>query len=196
MNPWRDSVRFAQPLRAVLCTGTRSAAAIAEEEAHDREQAAFERGQREGEQALGAQLLRQRSELSELQQGVLNSLSAAVPRVVQETEKVLVELALETARKLVADMPISAEMVQAVIHQAISEVEQETEFEVSLNPQDLALLQKSAPGSDGAQALPQNIRLTSSPDVGPGGCIVYTRFGMIDARRETKIEILRDALKL
>lgn len=196
MNPWRDSVRFAQPLRGVLFTGARSATEVAEQAAREREQTAFERGQRQGEQALGEQLLRQRTELLELQQGVLHSLAAAIPRVVQETEKVLVELALETARKLVADMPISAEMVQSVIRQAISEVEQETEFEVDLHPEDLALLQKALPDSGEGQALPHNIRLASSQDVSRGGCIVHTRFGMIDARRETKIEILRDALKL
>ena len=65
------------------------------------EQAAFERGLAEGEKRLGEQLLRQRTELLELQNGVLASLRDAVPRVVRQSEAALIQVALEVARKLV-----------------------------------------------------------------------------------------------
>ena len=46
------------------------------------EQAAYERGLAEGEKRLGQQLLVQRAELAELQNGVLASLRQAVPPLI------------------------------------------------------------------------------------------------------------------
>jgi flagellar biosynthesis/type III secretory pathway protein FliH len=39
------------------------------------------------------------------------------------------------------------------------------------------------------------VELISSTEVSRGGCVVQTRFGVIDARRETKLELLQESLK-
>jgi flagellar biosynthesis/type III secretory pathway protein FliH len=44
------------------------------------------------------------------------------------------------------------------------------------------------------QGRPDRVEFRPRPEVSRGGCILHTRFGVIDARRETKIESLRDAL--
>jgi flagellar assembly protein FliH len=164
---------------------------------HDpaREQAAFERGLAEGERRLGEQLVRQRMELQELQNGVLAGLREAVPQVIRQSESALVQLALEVARKLINDIPISVDMVEAAIRSALAQAEQSTEFLVSLHPDDLALLQKCnspalLPGPNNA-----TIRFQPSTEVSRGGCLVHTRFGVIDARRETKFELIRQSLE-
>jgi flagellar biosynthesis/type III secretory pathway protein FliH len=38
------------------------------------------------------------------------------------------------------------------------------------------------------------LRFAGSSEVTRGGCLVQTRFGVIDARRETKLEQLRQTL--
>ena len=159
-----------------------------------REQAAFERGLAEGEKRLGEQLLRQRTELLELQNGILTSLREAVPQVVRQSESALIQLALEVAHKLVGDLPVSAEMVGAVVRTALAQVEESAEFHVYLHADDLALLQKCnspvllpGPGNEAA-------RFQASPEVTRGGCLVQTRFGVIDTRRETKLELIRESL--
>ena len=38
------------------------------------------------------------------------------------------------------------------------------------------------------------LRFSHSSEIGRGGCIIQTRFGLIDARRETKLEQLRQTL--
>jgi flagellar biosynthesis/type III secretory pathway protein FliH len=38
------------------------------------------------------------------------------------------------------------------------------------------------------------LRFSGAAEVTRGGCIVQTRFGLVDARRETKMEQLRQAL--
>lgn len=184
------TISFTAPLRDVRV------AAILPPPAPAGEQAAYERGRLEGEQALSQQLLQQRAELLELHQGVVESLRAVVPRLIQETERTLVELALEAARKIVAGFPIQVKMVEAVVHEAVGQVEDSAEIAVHLHPDDLALLRKHQ--SPILQGLPETgpVRFAGSSEVTRGGCLVHTRFGVVDARRETKIEQIRQSLAL
>lgn len=146
---------------------------------HSAVEEAYHRGFRDGESSLNAQLLQQRNEVAELQQGILQSLRQAVPGVVRETEQALVALTLEVAGKLVSGLPITAEMVQAAVQEALGQLEQTAECQVYLHPEDLQLIQGYA-RLDGHQ-------YHASPEISRGGCVVKTSFGVIDVRRETKL---------
>jgi flagellar assembly protein FliH len=177
-----ETIQLLQPLRDVRLASD-----------HDRDQVAYERGRRDGEEALSEQLLKQRAELLELQTGVLNSLRQAVPKVVHDCENVVVTLAIEAAQRLVAGMPVSSAMIEAAIREALAQVEQATEFSIYLHPEDLALLQKL----NSPLLVPEGgdqMHFHASSEVTRGGCLVQTRFGVIDARRETKVEQLKKAL--
>ena len=156
--------------------------------------AAYDRGRIDGEKAVSEQLIKQRGEMNELFQGIMTSMSQAVPQVVRETENMLVSLALEVAQKLVAEMPISAEMVEAAIQDALGQVEGTAQVTIRLHPADLEILQNGnsllLDNSHGAT----EFRFLGSPEVSRGGCLVQTRFGVVDARRETKFDLLKQNL--
>ena len=156
--------------------------------------ASFERGRIEGEKNLGAQLVQQRAEVMELQTGVLAALRNAVPQVARDCERALVTLAIEAAQRLVGGLPITAEMVEASVKEACAQVEDSAELNVQLHPDDLALLQKVNSPLLLPQGGRERIHFHASAQVTRGGCVVQTRFGVIDARRETKIELLKNAL--
>jgi flagellar assembly protein FliH len=194
---WSESISPGRPLAGIRLVGSPNANGSAVAEAADprREQTAYERGLAEGERRLSEQLLRQRSELLALQNGIFTSLRQAVGQAVRQSESTLIELALETARRLVSDLPVSAEMIEASIRCALAHVEASTEYHVFLNAEDLALLQRAnspallpGPGNE-------DVRVHSSGEVTRGGCIVKTRFGEIDARRETKLDLIRQSLE-
>ena len=153
--------------------------------------ASYERGRIEGERALGEQLVQQRTEMQNLFQGALSSLRGAVPQVVRDTEQMMVALALEIARKLVGDLPVSVEMVEAAVREALSQVEGTADFQVRLHPEDLELLQRAGSPLLSSPGESREIRFHGSLDVTRGGCLVQTRFGIIDGRRETKFELLK-----
>ncbi|MFO1486970.1 MAG: FliH/SctL family protein [Verrucomicrobiota bacterium] len=187
---WSDTIPFRQPLRDVRLL-VQSPAQDWREHLQEREQAAYERGQRDGERSLSGQLVQQRNEMSELQRGVLEALRNAVPQVVLETQTTLITLALESARKVVAGLPIDAALIDAVVREALQQVEETAEITVQLHPDDLALLRRQE--SPILNGLPDAgpLRFATSASVTRGGCLVQTRFGLIDARRETKFEQLR-----
>lgn len=193
MPPLRETIQFAQPLREAraLC-GTnlagRNNGVVATE------QAAYERGRREGEKALSEQLLRQRGELIELQNGVLKSLRHSITDVTQECEGAMVALALEIAGKLVSDLPISSEMIEAAVREALSNVEQKSSLTVLLNPMDFELLQQANAPVLLSDVGGERLKFQTSPQVSRGGCMVQTHFGVIDARRETKLEAFKQSL--
>jgi flagellar assembly protein FliH len=140
---------------------------------------------------LSEQLLKQRVETHELFQGLLASLRQAVPQVIRDTESMMVSLTLEVAQKLVADMPVSAAMVEAVVHDALGQVESTAQVTVRLHPADLKLLQKAHSSLLVTDEGANEFRFLGSPDVTRGGCLVQTRFGVVDARRETKFDLLK-----
>jgi flagellar assembly protein FliH len=192
MKPWSDTLTLPKPLRQVCLK--EEAVAAAHVASAEELRASYEQGRREAEQALSQQLFQQRAEIHELMRGVLASLRQSVPQVVRETENAMIALSLAVAQKLVAGMPISATLVEEVVRDALAQIEGTAQFTVRLHASDLELLQKSdsplLAAGDGAE----EFRFLSSPEVTRGGCLVQTKFGTVDARRETKFDLLQRTL--
>jgi len=187
---WSDSIMFheaPQNVRLLLKAPMQDW----QDHLREREQSAYEQGRRDGQRMLGEQMLQQRNEMVELQNGVLLSLKQSLPRMIQENESALMNLALELAQKIVAGIPIDPTVVEAVVQEALQQASDTAGVVIKLHPDDLALLRKH--NSPLLNGLPETgtLRFTVSSEVTRGGCIVQTRFGQIDARRETKVEQLR-----
>jgi flagellar assembly protein FliH len=194
MKSWSENIPLPAPLRDARIASPLVVSTPSDPALQDQWKASYDLGRIEGEKALSEQLFKQRADLHELMQGLINSLRQAVPQVVRETETMVVSLALEVAQKLVGDLPISVPMVEAAVRDALLQVEGTEQLTVRLHPADLELLQNSGspvlntPGNDG------DCRFLGSPEVTRGGCLVQTRFGIVDARRETKFDLMKRSL--
>ena len=201
MKSWSETLVLAAPLRDVRLVPAAAAAATARATPASADpgwpqqlEESYQRGRIEGERALGEQLIQQRAELQELFQGVLEALRNAVPQVLRESEQAVIELALELARKIVADLPITPEMITQVVRDALTEVEGGSELKVRLHPLDLELLEKHHSGLLTAHDHTRKMCFIPSPEVTRGGCMIETNFGVLDARRESKCELLKQSL--
>jgi flagellar biosynthesis/type III secretory pathway protein FliH len=128
-----------------------------------------------------------------LQEGILGALKDSIPGVVRECESHLAALAVEVARKLVDGIPVSAEMVEAAVSTAMRQVEESSHYTIFINPADLQLLESKTSSLLGANDT-RKITVTASNEISRGGCIVETPFGRVDARRETKFDLLKNAI--
>jgi flagellar assembly protein FliH len=190
---WAETITFPQPLQDVrLLAGAPTQ--DWQQFLREREQAAFEEGRRAGETALNEQLLQQRNDTVELQRGILTSLRNTLPKVAHEAETALIDLAFESAQKIVAGLPVDLAMVEHTVREALRQAEDTAEIVIQLHPEDLALLRQHQ--SDVLNGSPETgpLRFIHSAEISRGGCVIQTRFGLIDARRETKIEQLRQSL--
>lgn len=192
-----DPVRFAQPLKAAEVL-TPAYPAECEKRFAERERTAFELGVIDGQRALGIQLTQQRVDLMELQSGILQSLRRAVPEVALAVEDELVKMALTVAIRLVGSAAIDAAVVRHVVTEAIANATEAPEMSVVLHPDDLLLLQAAQEGTGvriGVESgLNQVINFEAGIEVPRGGCLVKTPFGLIDARRDTQVQKLRQSL--
>ena len=183
-----------QPLREVRLTIPGNSAANAHSAEAQAGQAIYEQGRADGEKKLSEQLLQQRQDILQLQHGVLKSLQEAVPQVVRDCEQALTALAFELAQKLTANAPISAEMVQAAVQEALSHVQETTDYHLYLHPEDLELLQRTNSPLLSSNSGGQHFHFHPAPEITRGGCLVKTQFGIIDAQRETKVELLKKSI--
>jgi flagellar assembly protein FliH len=191
MNSWSETITLPAPLRDA-CPALAPQPTDAPLRASW--QAGYDQGRIEGEKALSEQLFKQRGELQELLHGTLDSLRQTIPQVVRDTENMMVSVALEVARKLVSDMPISVPMVEAAVRDALTHVESSAQVTVRLHPADLELLQNANSTLLTSSDAPNDFRFLSSAEVSRGGCLVETRFGTVDARREVKFDLLKETL--
>ncbi|PAW81456.1 MAG: hypothetical protein B9S33_16635 [Pedosphaera sp. Tous-C6FEB] len=196
----REILRLPAPLRGVRPAGLPAPAPLPPSEpmptvdVEALTRAAYERGRLEGERAVSEQLVRQRVEFSELQNGLLATLRDTFPRVAQECEMTMIALALEAAQRLVAGLTLTSEMVEATVREAIAQANDTSELDVLVNEEDFKLLEHAQSPLLAAGTGPEKIRIAVAPDLTRGSCIVHTRFGTVDARRETKLENLRQSL--
>lgn len=193
MKSWSETIRFNQPLKNVTLAPAPGSPEW-ENRVRERERAAYERGRIEGERALGQQLVQQRSDLLELQNGILTSLRQTLPKVIKEAEESLIQLAHAAVEKIVAETPVSVELVEAVVREALAQLDHEANIVVMLHPQDLELLRKINAPLLLEQVGGQPLRFQAAQDITRGGCLLQTNFGVVDARRESKLERLRNSL--
>ncbi|HEY1790759.1 MAG TPA: FliH/SctL family protein [Verrucomicrobiae bacterium] len=192
---WSKSVSFEQPVADARLV-VKARAADGQEQVRELEKAAYEKGRQDAERHLEEQLSQQRTEMAELQNGVIHSMQEMLPKMRHEMESALIQLSLESAQKIVGGLPINAKTVEKVVREALEQVQDTAEIAVQLHPDDFALLRKhkSPLLKDSPETGP--IRFVASAEVTRGGCIVQTRFGLVDALRETKLEQLRKAVNL
>lgn len=178
----------------------------AEEALQAREEAGYERGRREAEEQHQKNLEELRKQWQQEWEAahraeairILEALNKNVHQQLSDTFKALekhaIMLAGEAAIKLTAGIPLSADMVEAYVREAMNLVEQDTEITIIINPQDLALLEQHQSSLLNRAGATPVIRFRPDDKIGRGGCRLETRFGEMDARRETKIELLRKAV--
>lgn len=193
MQPCLQAITLPLPLHGALLASPGKVDTL-DNRIRDREAASYRRGRAEAEHEAAQQLERVRAEFAELQGGVLQSLRQSVATVTRDCQPALVTIALEAARKLVAGLPVSEAHIEAVVQEALAEIEDKAQLRVLLHPDDLVMLERSGSKLLTTSVGGDRMRVEASTEVTRGGCIVQTRLGVIDARRESKFEMLQQAV--
>jgi flagellar assembly protein FliH len=156
------------------------------------EQEAYRRGIDAARALADQQMVEMRADIEQLSDGVLQKLSRLEPQLFSQLRDALPGLALEIARRLLAGYEPTPEIVSKVCEEALGELFPEREnLELAISTQDAALLEKLNP--EWMQRYP-GLRIRPEPTFGPGDCQVRSRFGVTDARLQTKLTALEHSL--
>ncbi len=149
------------------------------------EKAAYAQGFSEGEKAgretgenLVGAVLKQYA-------GTLDELKELRRTILTGSEREVVRLSLEIARKVVKrEVAVDEELILALVKVALSRLADQTLITVRLNPKDCQSILNHRPTPANRDSLAEGIRLLEDPMITRGGCLIETESGVIDARVE------------
>ena len=202
-----DNIENSEPIADVKLVepdaiGSSVAKKIDETQLVEREQVGYERGRLEASAEYEERIRELRVELDNTRRNGVTNLLANLEQTVQsqltrrlrDLEGELIEFSTEAAIRLVNGVPITTDIVEAAIRDAVSNAEQNTEVSVFVNPEDMKMLK--ADDSDLLNPSPheRKMKFVVDPKITRGGCVVDTNCGLIDGQRETRIELLKQTL--
>jgi flagellar assembly protein FliH len=184
-------VPFDRPLRGAAIPG-QAGRFLSESELAKRDDAAYARGVDDARALADQDMVEFRADIQRLSEGVFSKLSTLEPTLVAQLRDELPSLAVEIARRLLAGYEPPAEVIARICEEALAEIFPERDnLELVVAPRDAALLEKLNP--DWLARYP-GLRIRAEATLSPGDCQVRSRFGLTDARIETKLNALQTGL--
>jgi len=193
MPPSKLTVRFPVPPRSVFVAGTSQPERTYSQEQFDAAcREAHQRGAHEATELIERQMLDLRADVQHLQTSTFSRLSAAHAELIAQFRTLLPEIVTEIASRVISATPISQETVLGIVGEVLQGIEHRSpDLEVRLAPHDLELI--AGHESDFREKHPA-LTFLADTELKPGDCIVQSRFGMLDGRISTKLQICKEAL--
>ena len=184
-------IAFDRPLTGALLPGSASRA-YTEAELAARTEEAYRKGVDATRDAVDQKIVEMRVDMEQLSTGVLAKLATVETATLAQLREALPALAIDIAKRLLAGYEPPAEMVAKLCHEALEQLFPEREgLELSLCPRDAALLEQVSPHW---LARYPALKVKQDANLAPGDCQVRSRFGLTDARQETKLAVLAHGL--
>jgi flagellar assembly protein FliH len=153
---------------------------------------AYRRGVDGARAVADQQMVEFRADMENLSEGVLQKLGAIEPAMLAQLREALPGLAIEIARRLLAGFEPPPEIIERFCREALDQLFPEREgLELALCPRDAEQLNHLSP--DWLQRYP-GLRVRTDASLAPGDCLVRSRFGLTDGRRQTKLTALEHSL--
>lgn len=183
-----EIITFSRPLTGVRLRGDAAAEARREAELSE----AYQRGYDAAAEEVRAARDAERAELVAFRDQTLQRLAECGQRLGEKAEAALPGLILEGVRRVLPEVEIDGALIGKVIREILDErVPDGTTLLVLLSPQDCELMEKLCAESPSSYP---NIEFKSDAALQRGDCLVQSRFGTTDARIETKLRNLGEAL--
>lgn len=165
--------------------------AASEHEKTELEKAVYEKKLQESRAAIEAELHAETGSLRENLTATIDRISSLAKEVTAKLESEVVELALEIAKKIVArEINTDREVVLAVTRTALTKLHARTLASVHLHPDNLVFVQENRDRLN----FHGSLELIEDKSITPGGCLIHTDAGDIDARIESQFDEIAHGL--
>lgn len=162
----------------------------AELSAHAQE--GYRRGVDAARSLADQQMVEFRADVESLGDGIFKKISELEPQILAQLRDALPGLALDLAKRLLAGYEPPPEVVSRLCEEALAELFPERDnLELTISPRDAAFLEQLKPAW--LDRYP-GLKLRTDAALAPGDCQVRSRFGLTDARQQTKLTALAHSL--
>jgi flagellar assembly protein FliH len=180
-------IAFDRPLSGVALPGGRGRQCT-EADLSEMTEAAYRRGVDATRASADQQMVEFRHDMEQLGDGVFKKLTELESSLMAQIREALPGLAVEIGRRLLAGYEPPPEVVARLCQESLEQLYPERDgLEISLSARDADLLNTLNPSW---LKLYANLRIRIDAALAPGDCQVRSRFGLTDARQETKLAAL------
>jgi len=123
-------------------------------------------------------------------------LDKTIKNLNEEYEKKVLPIALKAAKKiLAAELKTNPEAIVNIVKGALKPVSQHVKVKIFVNKQDLDILEKEKSKIKEILDQVQSFSLEERNDIEPGGCIIETEKGIINAQLENQFRAIEAAFQ-
>ncbi len=123
-------------------------------------------------------------------------LDSSIKDLSKEYEAKILSIALKAAKKIVAEeLKTHPDTIVNIIKGALKPVTQHLKVKIFVNKQDLDILEKEKPKIKEMLQQVQIFSLEERNDIEPGGCIIETEKGIINAQLDNQFRAIEAAFK-
>jgi type III secretion protein L len=120
---------------------------------------------------------------------------AARSQYLADSELELIRLAVRVAQKIIgAELRLNPEAIVSLARESMQSLGRERSLTLRVSTDSLALMRERIQSLRETAGPKRSIEVVSDRSVGPGGCIVESEYGVIDARLETQIRCMEEIL--
>lgn len=152
--------------------------------------------------AKEAEAIKEAAEAKGFQEGLkqwaenLKLLEDEIQRVHQEVSETIIPVALKAAKKIIGrEIDTSKEVVVDIVLNNLKAVAHHKKIRIHVNQQDLRTLEANKDRLKKNFEHLESLQLIESDDVNPGGAIIETEGGIINAQLENLIRVLEKAFE-
>jgi len=123
-------------------------------------------------------------------------LDSSIKNLSKEYEAKILSIALKAAKKIVAEeLKMHPEAIVNIIKGALKPVTQHLKVKIFVNKQDLDILEREKPKIKEIMQQVKTFSLEERNDIEPGGCIIETEKGIINAQLDNQFRAIEAAFK-
>lgn len=157
---------------------------------------AYVKGYEEGEKAGMEAEKKKLKPVLETLRASISELDNVRSELHSSAERQAVELALVIAKKIVGhEVSINKEVIFRVLKETLKRVTDQEEIHIKINPSDLQAIKDAEFQVSSIGKGVENVTLESADAISRGGCLIETNFGVIDARIDSQVQVVEEALR-
>jgi len=171
--------------------------ADADDRAAEIERAAYDKGYEEGVSAGRAAGEQQAAEMIQQVTAIVDRATELHDKILREAEAEMVALCLEIARKVIhAELRTNPDVVKSVLEDAVEKINGSPRVTIKVNPAQLETVRAHWASAFGPSYREKEWTIEGDGSVEPGGCVLDTKYGSIDARIGTQFSELQKTFAL
>jgi len=125
---------------------------------------------------------------------ILATASRRADQLTKSWEETMLRLSVRVAEKIIGEqLRFHPETIVEIVRQVLKDARPGKHLAIQVNPAEAQRVRDRVDSLQGP-GVSSEIEIVASASVSPGGCVIESELGIIDARLETQLKCLEDAL--